>query len=105
MATAIIQAGSSSANGAVCRYSGLGAVMAEADTIGITVLAEVFLQTVPAGGQTLSEALLALTKLIGADALYSATVSENQDADMCLRVDAVGYLNNEVISTPVFIVA
>jgi len=105
MTTAIIQPGSSSKNGAVVRYSGLGAAMAAADTIGITTLTDVFLHTVPAGGQSLSEALLALAILIGADGQHSATVSENQADDMCLRVDGVGYLNNASVSTPVFVVA
>lgn len=105
MTTAILQAGSSSANGATTRFSGLGAVLAEGDTIGITVAADVFLQTVPAGGQSLSEALLALTVLIGADADYSATISENQDDDMCLRVDGTVLYSDFTVADAVFVVA
>ncbi len=105
MATAILQSSSSRANGAVCRYSGLGAVLAAADTIGIDVDVDTFLQTAPAGGQSLQEALLALCVLIGADALYSATFAENQVDDMCLRVDGVGAGADFGISTPVFVVA
>lgn len=105
MSTAILQAQSSRANGAVCRYWALGSVLAAADTIGINVAADTFLQTAPAGGQSLQEALLALCVLIGADVDYSATFSENQDADMCLRVDGVGAVQDFTISTPVFVVA
>ncbi len=105
MSTALIKPTTQQSQGAIARYFGILTPLAALDTIGITVVAEVFLHTVPTGGQTLDQALSALAALIGVDPLYAATYSPNNEFDMCLRVDNLNYGAEVAIVTPVYIVA
>jgi hypothetical protein len=104
MTTAILDLESGVTGGnATVRYSEILTPLAAGDTIGITVEADIYLQTVPAGGQSLYDALLALTALMAADG-NSGVVSLNSEFDQCLHVSAaVG--TSVTLSTPVYVVA
>jgi hypothetical protein len=104
MTTAILDStsGVTGANATV-KYSGILTPLAEADTIGITVEADVELHTVPAGGQTLYEALTALAALCVADG-YGAKVARNSEFDQCLHIQGLAGAS-VVASTAVYVVA
>jgi hypothetical protein len=104
MTTAILDSESGVTGGnATVKYSGILTPLAEADTIGITVEADINLHTVPAGGQSLYEALTALAVLVAADG-YGAKVSRNSEFDQCLHIQGLGGVS-VVAATPVYIVA
>lgn len=104
MTTAVLDLESGVTNGnATVRYSGILTPLAEGDTIGITIEADVNLHTVPAGGQNLYQALTALADLCRADG-YQALVANNNEFDQCLHVR--GTLGVSVTAaTPVYVVA
>jgi hypothetical protein len=90
---------------ATVRYFGDDGPLAAGDTVGITADAIVHLHTVPAGGQTLYQALLGLAEDINIHANGDgAAVSKNQELDCCLHIQgALGA--NIVVATPVYVVA
>ena len=88
---------------ATVKYSGILTDLAENDTIGITVEADVNLHTVPSGGQTLYEALTALAVLVVADG-YGAVVAKNSAYDQCLHVQGLAGAS-VTLSAPVYAVA
>ena len=105
MTTAVLdlESGVTSGNATV-RYFGLLTALAESDTIGITIEADIALHTVPAGGQSLYEALKALAILVRADG-YNVKVSKNDDFDQCLHVRAGVTGVSVTAATPVYVVA
>ena len=104
MATAILDLESGVTGGnATVKYSGILTPLASGDTIGITVEADVNLHTVPAGGQSLYEALTALAVLVSADG-YGAKVSRNSEFDQCLHIQGLGGVS-VTAATPVYVVA
>jgi hypothetical protein len=104
MATAILDLESGVTGGnATVKYSGILTPLAENDTVGITVEADIALHTVPAGGQTLYEALTALGVLVAADG-YGARVAKNSEFDQCLHVQGLGGVS-VTLSTAVYVVA
>jgi hypothetical protein len=104
MTTAVLDLESGVTGGnATVRYFGILTPLAEADTVGITVEADIALHTVPAGGQTLYEALTALGVLVAADG-YGAMVARNSEFDQCLHIQ--GPTGTSVTAaTPVYVVA
>ena len=104
MSTAVLDLESGVTNGnATVRYFGIATPLAESDTIGITIEADIALHTVPAGGQSLYDALKDLAVLIRADG-YAVKVSKNDEFDQCLHVR--GSLGVSVTAaTPVYVVA
>jgi hypothetical protein len=104
MATAILDSESGVTGGnATVRYSGILTPLAESDTIGITVEADVELYTVPAGGQDLYAALNGLAALCVADG-YGASVARNSEFDQCLHVQGLAGAS-VVLTTAVYVVA
>lgn len=102
MSTAILQIkDGTSGREAVCRYFGEGSALAENDTIGITVGVETYLHTVPAGGQTLFQAVAALMAAMNAAGIYGGVYAPNDPADVCINV----VTNGTDLSLPVFTVA
>ena len=85
------------------RYFGIPTALAENDTIGVTIAADINLHTVPAGGQTLREALKALAVLCLADG-HNAYAAGADDFDQVLRVTGV-VGTNSVVASPVYVVA
>jgi hypothetical protein len=104
MTTAVLdlESGVTGGNASV-RYSGILTPLAEDDTIGISIEADVNLHTVPAGGQSLYEALLALAVLCRADG-YGVSVSKNDEFDQCLHIQGSAGVS-VTASTPVYVVA
>lgn len=104
MTTAVLDLESGVTGGnATVRYSGELTALAEDDTIGITVEADIELHTVPAGGQSLYEALQALAVLCRADG-YGAQVSKNDEFDQCLHIQGSAGVS-VTAATPVYVVA
>jgi hypothetical protein len=105
MTTAVLDLESGVTDGnATVRYFGILTPLAEADTIGITIEADIALHAVPAGGQSLYEALKALAILVRADG-YNVSVSKNDDFDQCLNVRAGTAGVSVTAATPVYVVA
>ena len=104
MTTAVLDLESGVTGGnATVRYFGILTPLAEADTIGITIEADVNLHTVPAGGQSLYEALTALAVLCRADG-YGAYTCLNSKFDQCLQISGVTG-TSVTAATPVYVVA
>jgi len=105
MATSVLDLESGVTNGnATVRYSEILTPLAESDTIGITIEADINLHTVPAGGQSLYQALQDLAILVRADG-YNVSVSSNNDFDQCLHVRAGVAGVSVTAATPVYVVA
>jgi hypothetical protein len=101
----ILDAGSGIKGKATVRFFGDDGDLAEGDTVGIDVDATTHLHTVPAGGQSLYDALRGLADDINVHVDGDgALVSKNQAQDQCLHVQgALGA--NVVLSTAVYVVA
>jgi hypothetical protein len=79
--------------------------MAESDTIGLTVGGTAHLHTVPAGGQSLGEALRDLATVIRDHADGNgAQASANSEFDCCLAVTGAGGAK-VTVTLPVYVVA
>lgn len=105
MTATLLQAVSgNSGREAVVRFSGLGAVLASGDTLGITVAGDTFLYTAPAAGASLQEAVQGLSELIIADVDYGAAQAVNSPDDVCLTVQGQG-TTKVTLTLPVFVVA
>lgn len=105
MATAILDSESGVTGGnATVNYSGILTDLAAGDTVGITVGGVARLQTVPAGGQTLYQALTDLGVIIAASGTEGAKVSRNSDYDQCLHVQGLAG-TSVVVTSPVYAVA
>lgn len=118
---AIRQAKGNCVRSAMVEYIPDGQTMAEDDTIGISVgtslngvevvASAAYLQTVPAGGQTVLEALTALAALIVAGTGCKTRIALNSDENYVLHVTpkqaraAYGGANEVTIATPVFAIA
>ena len=90
---------------AVVRYDDILVDLAEADTVGITVGGTTHLHTVPAGGQTLYEAVRDLANIINDHVDGDgAAASGNGEFDCCLHVrGAAGAV--KTLTLPVFTAA
>jgi hypothetical protein len=105
MTTAVLDLESGVTNGkATVRYFGILTALAEADTIGITLEADVLLHAVPAGGQSLYEALQALA-VLGMAAGYAVIISKNSEFDQCLHASGGTAGGSVTAATPVYVVA
>ena len=103
MTTAILDAESGPRGNAVVRYWEILTPLAAGDTVGITVEADTYLHTVPAGGQNLSQALTDLSTLMAAGGYFGAP--SNSEFDQCLHVRSATIGTAVTVSLPVYVVA